>query len=61
MSQSVILCVAAAFNPNALAKYSEYSVYCMIRMAIGDYFLRDKTPSRYRGKRGTWENQEANL
>ena len=36
---------------------SIFSVHNTMRFVIGDYFMRDPTPSRYRGKRGTWENQ----
>lgn len=38
-----------------IPQWSEFAVYCAVRMAIGNYFLRDIKPSEYMGKRGTWE------
>lgn len=41
--------------------WSEFAVYCQMRHAIGDYFLRDPEPSRYKGKRGTWEHSNGDV
>lgn len=44
----------AAFTPTN-SHLSEYMVWNTMRFVIGDYFLRAIPPSRYRGKKGTWE------
>lgn len=38
--------------------WTEFSVFCAVRLAIGNYFLKDLKPSEYRGKRGTWETTD---
>lgn len=38
---------------------TEHHVENLVTMAIGRYFLGEPRPSRYFGKKGTWENVEA--
>jgi hypothetical protein len=38
---------------------TECHVENLVVMAIGRYFLSNPKPSRYYGKKGTWENQSA--
>ncbi len=47
----------AAFAPTN-SHLSEYMVWNTMRFVIGDYFLRPAPESRYKGKRGTWEEQQ---
>ena len=53
--------------PNTVAKLTispkdKYLTEChvenLVVMAIGRYFLSDPKPSRYFGRKGTWENHE---
>lgn len=38
---------------------TEYHVENLVVTAIGRYFLSDPKPSRYYGKKGTWEQRQA--
>lgn len=46
----------AAFAPKN-SHLSQYMVWNTMRFVIGDYFIRPVPPSKYRGKKGTWEDQ----
>jgi hypothetical protein len=46
------------YSPRDKADLSEEHVRNLLAMAIGRYFLDDPKPSRYYGKRDTWESDE---
>lgn len=51
------VCARVSFvKPKSLnvAPHYESSVHLKIVEAIGNYFLTDPKPSRYKGKKGTW-------
>lgn len=46
------------YSPKDKHDLSEEHVRNLLAMAIGRYFMDEPKPSRYYGKRGTWENNE---
>ncbi len=48
----------ATFAPSN-SHLSKYYVWNAMRFVIGDYFMRPIPPSKYKGKRGTWETDES--
>jgi hypothetical protein len=50
------ICARATFTPKD-PYHTEINVYNKVAFAIGRYFLEEPPPSRYAGKRGTWEDQ----
>lgn len=49
------VCARASFTPKETT-HTETNVYNKVAFAIGRYFLEEPPPSRYEGKRGTWEH-----
>jgi hypothetical protein len=46
------------YSPKDKHDLSEAHVRNLLAIAIGRYFMTDPKPSRYYGKRGTWEDNE---
>lgn len=52
------VCARVSFTPND-PYHTEINVYNKVAFAIGRYFLEEPAPTRYYGKRGTWEDRDA--